>query len=251
MRGRRRAAAAGRPAFRALRLAQVEAAYAAAQRPCGDRGRASRWVGALAMPPQESPRTDRRDWPVAPGKRDRRLPGEAGSMSSGSTPTRRGRRARRGRPPVSEPGLAELLERNAARLRFTSDPASSRRPRAWVTFDTPVDEEDNADVEWVLSSGGVARAAARASARDRLLSAAGRQRRPALQARCAPSRGDGGLRFACVPENLRLGSALECFRAPDRIVAGVRSEEDRARARPSCWRRSAPRCNGCGSSRRR
>ncbi len=48
-----------------------------------------------------------------------------------------------------------------------------------------------------------------------------------LRERCAIARGDGGLRFACVPENLRLGRALESFQAPDRIVAGVRSEEDR------------------------
>jgi UDPglucose 6-dehydrogenase len=49
-----------------------------------------------------------------------------------------------------------------------------------------------------------------------------------LHERCAAQRRDGGLRFACVPENLRLGSALESFRAGDRIVAGVRSEQDRA-----------------------
>lgn len=40
-------------------------------------------------------------------------------------------------------------------------------------------------------------------------------------------RGERGLRFACVPENLRLGGALDSFRKPDRIVAGVREEEDR------------------------
>src|SRR5581483_11942425 len=48
-----------------------------------------------------------------------------------------------------------------------------------------------------------------------------------LRERCAAVRGDGGLRFACVPENLRLGRALDAFRAPERIVAGVRDEADR------------------------
>ena len=41
--------------------------------------------------------------------------------------------------------------------------------------------------------------------------------------------GRDDLRFACVPENLRLGRALQTFRSPDRFVAGVRSDEDRAR----------------------
>ena len=41
--------------------------------------------------------------------------------------------------------------------------------------------------------------------------------------------GRDDLRFACVPENLRLGRAFQTFRSPDRFVAGVRSDEDRAR----------------------
>ena len=37
-----------------------------------------------------------------------------------------------------------------------------------------------------------------------------------------------GRAFACSPENLRLGRALEIFRKPDRIVAGVRDDAARA-----------------------
>jgi UDPglucose 6-dehydrogenase len=36
-----------------------------------------------------------------------------------------------------------------------------------------------------------------------------------------------GLRFACVPENLRLGKALDCFRHPERVVIGTRTDRDR------------------------
>jgi UDPglucose 6-dehydrogenase len=51
--------------------------------------------------------------------------------------------------------------------------------------------------------------------------------------------------FACSPENLRLGKALDVFRKPDRIVVGARSEEARARigellaplGRPIQWMR--------------
>ena len=88
-----------------------------------------------------------------------------------------------GRPPVSEPGLAELIAQYATRLRFSADPGMLVGARAaWVTFDTPVDDEDRADVEWVLEhSVRMLRGPAPGSAGDRLLAAAGGQRR-------APSR---------------------------------------------------------------
>ena len=35
------------------------------------------------------------------------------------------------------------------------------------------------------------------------------------------------LRFACTPENLRLGSALKVFLHPDRVVVGVRDAQSR------------------------
>jgi UDPglucose 6-dehydrogenase len=133
-----------------------------------------------------------------------------------------------GRPPVSEPGLRELLARNASRLDFTCEPrALAVARRAWVTFDTPVDDDDNADVEWVLAHAlellGVLPEDSLVVVSSQLPVGSVAQ----LHARCKEQRGDSGLRFACVPENLRLGSALESFRARDRIVAGVRSERDR------------------------
>jgi UDPglucose 6-dehydrogenase len=133
-----------------------------------------------------------------------------------------------GRPPVSEPGLAELLARNATRLRFSTEPRDlACVKQAWVTFDTPVDDEDNADVEWVLTRVLELLAPLPDSALVIVSSQLPVGSVATLQARCLAARGDRGLRFACVPENLRLGGALESFRAPDRIVAGVRSEEDR------------------------
>jgi UDPglucose 6-dehydrogenase len=133
-----------------------------------------------------------------------------------------------GRPPVLEPGLGELLAGNVARLRFSAEPgALAAASRAWVTFDTPVDDEDVADVDWVLDRARRLLAPLPEHALVIVSSQLPVGSVAALQARCAADRGDGGLRFACVPENLRLGCALESFRAPDRIVAGVRSEEDR------------------------
>lgn len=58
-------------------------------------------------------------------------------------------------PPVSEPGLAELIAAglSAGRLRFTSDlrAAVEGAEVLWVTFDTPVDDDDVADVDAVRS----------------------------------------------------------------------------------------------------
>jgi UDPglucose 6-dehydrogenase len=133
-----------------------------------------------------------------------------------------------GCPPIFEPGLAELLARNASRLDFTCEPwALAGARRAWITFDTPVDDDDSADVEWVLEHSLTLLADLPEDSLVVVSSQLPVGSIATLQERCAVMRGDSGLRFACVPENLRLGRALESFRARDRIVAGVRSDRDR------------------------
>src|SRR5690348_3980392 len=58
-----------------------------------------------------------------------------------------------GKPPISEPGLNELIaqEMRAGRLAFTSDvcEAVGQADVLWVAFDTPVNENDEADVDFV------------------------------------------------------------------------------------------------------
>ncbi len=133
-----------------------------------------------------------------------------------------------GCPPVSEPGLQDLLTVNAPRLRFACEPQALSEARcAWVTFDTPVDDEDNADVEWVLAHAVELLAQLPSGTLVVVSSQLPVGSIAKLHARCAWRRGGGDLRFACVPENLRLGSSLESFRTPERIVAGVRGERDR------------------------
>jgi UDPglucose 6-dehydrogenase len=133
-----------------------------------------------------------------------------------------------GRPPIGEPGLAELLADCAGRLRFSADPlALAQATHAWVAFDTPVDDEDRADVEWTLAHAASYLEHLPADALVIVSSQLPVGSVERLRARCEALRGGAPLRFACVPENLRLGRALESFRAPERIVAGVRSERDR------------------------
>src|SRR5215831_588586 len=58
-----------------------------------------------------------------------------------------------GRPPIVEPGLDDLIRAglSAGTLRFTNDKreAVGGAEIVWVAFDTPVDEEDRADVGYV------------------------------------------------------------------------------------------------------
>src|SRR5689334_13694970 len=58
-----------------------------------------------------------------------------------------------GKPPISEPGLTDLVaqETRAGRLSFTTDADAALRDAeiVWVAFDTPVNENDEADVDFV------------------------------------------------------------------------------------------------------
>src|SRR5947199_2724300 len=58
-----------------------------------------------------------------------------------------------GRPPLHEPGLADLIAAgvSSGQLSFTSSPDTALRTAdvLWVTFDTPVNEQDEADVAFV------------------------------------------------------------------------------------------------------
>jgi UDPglucose 6-dehydrogenase len=128
----------------------------------------------------------------------------------------------KGKPPLSEPGLDALIQDrlNAGRLRFSADaPAACHDADVlWVCADTPVDNDDNADIDFVLN----------------LI----RRSAPTLRKNCVVLISSQlpvgtcmrleaefpGRSFACSPENLQLGRALEIFRNPDRIVAGVRDK---------------------------
>lgn len=123
-----------------------------------------------------------------------------------------------GRLPLHEPGLAELMAagRAAGRLSFgTDDAALTDVDVLWVTLDTPVDDDDRADPGVVRRALDAAAAVLPAGALVVVSSQV-----PAGFTRDA-ARSWPALRFACVPENLRLGRALDAFRRPERVVAGT------------------------------
>jgi UDPglucose 6-dehydrogenase len=137
---------------------------------------------------------------------------------------------RQGRPPVSEPGLAELLQAamQVGKLSFSSDLASvSHADVVWITYDTPVDAEDRADSEFVYSKIERLFPYFKNDALVLISSQlpVGSTRR--MEEAYAKQFPDGGARFACSPENLRLGKAIEVFTQPDRVVVGVRTTRDK------------------------
>jgi UDPglucose 6-dehydrogenase len=136
---------------------------------------------------------------------------------------------RDGRAPLSEPGLDELIGKGMRKgmLTFTSDArtACSTAEILWICHDTPVNENDEADVESVLQSirGCVKHLTPGTLVIVSSQMPAGTCRR--LEQEHAALH----LEFACLPENLRLGQALAVFENPDRVVAGVRSKQSRER----------------------
>jgi UDPglucose 6-dehydrogenase len=136
-----------------------------------------------------------------------------------------------GKAPLFEPGLDELLQSGLAKgnLRFTADnaEAASDAEVLWVTFDTPVDDDDRADVDFVinqikcvlpvLADGAVVLVSSQMPV--------GSIRQ--LEAFVNETLASKQISFACSPENLRLGKALDVFLKPDRIVVGVRTNDAR------------------------
>src|SRR5690348_2778744 len=61
-----------------------------------------------------------------------------------------------GRAPILEPGLNDLIAEGLSRrsLRFSSDPreACAGAEILWLCYDTPVNDEDESDTEFVLGN---------------------------------------------------------------------------------------------------
>ena len=139
-----------------------------------------------------------------------------------------------GRPPLFEPGL-ETLVRNGlqnGRLRFAADPAAVADAEIiWVTWDTPVDEDDHADVEFVIAQVERLFPYLQDDALVLVSSQLPVGSVSRLERAYATMRPSGRATFASSPENLRLGKAIDAFTNPDRVILGVRSQRDAERIR--------------------
>lgn len=136
-----------------------------------------------------------------------------------------------GNAPLFEPDLNSLIADGiqSGRLRFTSDfeIACKDAEILWVTFDTPVDDNDVADINFVLNQVKDAvmqlpdEALVLVSSQIPVGSIAALEK---FAKEVAPNK---RISFASSPENLRLGKALNVFLHPDRIIVGTRSARDR------------------------
>lgn len=141
-----------------------------------------------------------------------------------------------GKAPLFEPGLDELITSGlkAGSLSFSSNVAEAvgDADLLWIAFDTPVDDQDRADVDFVkqrirrcfpvLKDGAIVLVTAQlpiGSMRE-------------LEAAFSSEHRAREVHFASAPENLRLGKALETFRRADRLVVGVRDEQARRALEP-------------------
>ncbi|WP_157899624.1 UDP-glucose dehydrogenase family protein [Luteitalea pratensis] len=140
----------------------------------------------------------------------------------------------RGEPPLHEPGLADLVKAGlaAGRLRFSSDPAAlASAPFVWVAWDTPVDDQDRADVGAVLQGVEALFPVLHPEALVIVSSQVPVGSVARLEKAYRRTLPEGGATFASSPENLRLGKAIEVFTRPDRVVFGVRTSGDADRIR--------------------
>jgi UDPglucose 6-dehydrogenase len=130
----------------------------------------------------------------------------------------------RGCPPLFEPSLEELLIHNlaAGRLRYTTDVEEAVRnaDHVLIAYDTPVDERDEVDLSELFATTEAVAPHMTAGATLVVSSQVpvGTCEKLAETVRAVnPSLAFG---IACVPENLRLGQAIDRFQRPDMIVIG-------------------------------
>ena len=131
-----------------------------------------------------------------------------------------------GQAPLFEPGLNELIAADLAakRLSFTTDAkaACANADVLWLCYDTPVNENDESDVESVL--GNLRKALPHLPKGALVLVSA-----QLPVGTCAKLEKEfPQFHFACSPENLRLGKAIDSFEKAERVIVGIRSDAKKA-----------------------
>ena len=150
-------------------------------------------------------------------------------------------------PPLFEPGLSELVADNleAGRLQYTTDLEAAVQGASYVmlTFDTPIDERDQVDLREIfaacerlahyLTGGAVLVVSSQVPVGTcEELAALIRKRNP-----------QASFGVACVPENLRLGQAIERFLHPDMLIIGADSADTAEKVERLLAPIAAPRLN--------
>lgn len=141
------------------------------------------------------------------------------------------RNLKKNKAPLFEPELNTLIAcgTRGGQLRFTDDIRDAYQDIdiLWITYDTPVNDEDIANIDFVIDQ-------VKSSINfmpDGLLVLISSQLPVGtislLEDFVKDFYSQKNLSFACSPENLRLGRAINVFLRPDRIVVGIRSCDDK------------------------
>jgi len=131
---------------------------------------------------------------------------------------------REGKPPLFEPGLAELIRKHldTGRLSVHSsrDRALGEVEAIFIAADTHVDDDDRVDLRTIEE---LADGAAMVMTRDLPVVVASQVPVGTTERLVARMREASGRNLVPVhmPENLRLGTAIENFLKPDRLVVGA------------------------------
>ncbi len=127
-------------------------------------------------------------------------------------------RLRRGEVPIYEPGLEELLTRNAARLHFSTDMAGALEHARllFVAVGTPPTYSGDADLSAVHDVVDAIPASEHALVMKSTVPCG---TGGSLQ-RSFAEQGKAGLGYVSCPEFLKEGSAVKDFLHPDRVVVG-------------------------------
>lgn len=134
--------------------------------------------------------------------------------------------------PLYEPQLNELIADGlqANRLTFTHQPdLLSTVDFIWITFDTPVDDNDIADVPCVMANIKSILPFLKENSFILISSQLPVGTTRKLSTYCKEHYPHKNITFGVSPENLRLGKAIEVFMQPERIIVGIEHLKDKMR----------------------
>lgn len=135
----------------------------------------------------------------------------------------------KGKSPIFEPELDELLSEGIKNttLFYSFNPQDvSEAEIVWITFDTPVDQNDVADIAFVERQIDIISPYLKNHALVLISSQLPVGTTRKLQQKMSAQLPEKKITFGYSPENLRLGNAIKIFTQPDRIVVGLENEND-------------------------
>ena len=138
---------------------------------------------------------------------------------------------KKGLPPLYEPGLCELIDEGVKRnsLHFTNLPTAIQDfDILWITYDTPVSDSNQADVNGVKNKVKNLFPYFKANACVIISSQLPVGTTREITHSFEEHNKEKQVNFIYSLENLRLGQAIERFLNPDRIIMGIQSEQSKS-----------------------